>query len=109
MRLHCFVNVLLKSGWGLTTQILCFTVLKGYDSKTHSLKFYDAEIFPSSDSQQFFSVQREPEGNPLCFEGDELGGCLYFSIPSLSKEREVTSASGPAGSQGRVFSHVQSK
>lgn len=42
-------------------------------------------------------------------EGDELGGWLYFSIPRVLSKREVTSASGPAGSQGRVLSHLQSK
>lgn len=59
-----------------------------------------------------FSVQGEPKGGPLYFEGDELGGLavlFHFSIPGVFLKRGVTSASGPAGSHGRVFSHLQSK
>lgn len=40
-----------------------------------------------------------------------VGGvaAVFFHPQTLSKEGEVTSASGPAGSQGRVFSRLQSK
>lgn len=72
-------------------------------------------FFPSSVLQQLFSVQREPTGGPLCFKGGELGwwweegAAVLFHPQTLSKEGEVTSASGPAGSQGWVFSRLQSK
>lgn len=71
-------------------------------------------FFPSSVLQQPFSVQRKPTGGPLCFKGDELGwgggvAAVFFHPQTLSKGGEVTSASGPAGSQGRVFSRLQSK
>ena len=71
-------------------------------------------FFPSSVLQQLFSVQREATGGHLCFKRDELGwgggrAAVLFHPQTLSKGGEVTSASGPAGRQGWVFSRLQSK
>lgn len=86
---HCSVNLfLLKSDLMIITQILCFSFFRVRDSKTCNLKFHDSEISPSCDIQGLFSVQGEPEGGPLYFEGDELGGWLYFSIPRVFLKKE---------------------
>ena len=68
----------------IASQMLCFMFLGVYDSKTHDITFYDSEISPSSDVQGLFSVQREPKGGPLYFEGDELGALAVLFHPQRS-------------------------